>query len=452
MPLARRLFAFLLFGVLAAAAAADDPSKSAAPKSDGNWTGQTVLGKKPDERISFFDEVDGKRVPLVFRSVHPIRVRADRDGRLRLSNGAREGWVDKNDFLLSRDAPAYFTERLRINPKDSWSLVMRGSSWHSCGDWDKAIQDYTEALRLNPNNSWALINRGISRSNKKQFAEAVNDYTEALRIDPKSAAAVRGRGRAYMELDEPDKAIQDFTEAVRLDPDNARAFDLRGQTRLKKREYDKAVRDFTEVTILTPDDPGAYDNRGLAWYQKGQYDRAIEDYTEAIRLNPRFALAFNHRGLARVRKREYQLAIGDYDEAVRLEPGDATHLFFRGQARRLNKEFEAALRDYDEAIRLNPKYDAPVGQKAYILAACRDDRLRDGEKAVELATKACEMSGWKNGFRLDALAAAYAEVGDFAQALKWAREAEKDPAFKESEGRNVGARIRLYQQGRPYRE
>jgi len=42
---------------------------------------------------------------------------------------------------------------------------------------------------------------------------------------------------------------------------------------------------------------------------------------------------------------------------------------------------------------------------------------------VELATRACELSGWSDGPSLSTLAAAYAEVGQFQEATRWAEQA-----------------------------
>lgn len=77
-----------------------------APKS---WKNQLVIGKKKCGRICFGDIVDGKQVYFELREVYPIQVRDDREGWLRIFDGNREGWADKDDFILSQDAPDYFT-------------------------------------------------------------------------------------------------------------------------------------------------------------------------------------------------------------------------------------------------------------------------------------------------------------------------------------------------------
>ena len=78
-------------------------------------------------------------------------------------------------------------------------------------------------------------------------------------------------------------------------------------------------------------------------------------------------------------------------------------------------------------------------------------KYRDGKRAVESATRACELTEWKEPGVLDTLAAGCAEAGNFDAAVKWQTRANAlFPAGKEkTEGE---ARLKLYQARTPYRE
>jgi tetratricopeptide (TPR) repeat protein len=111
------------------------------------------------------------------------------------------------------------------------------------------------------------------------------------------------------------------------------------------------------------------------------------------------------------------------------------------------------LADFRQALRLDPKDPNSCNSLARLLATCPKADVRDGKKAVEYARKACELTGWKEAVYLDTLASAYAESGDFKQAVKWQKKAlESSEKFPEKERDEMRARLKLYEQGKPYRE
>jgi hypothetical protein len=93
-----------------------------------------------------------------------------------------------------------------------------------------------------------------------------------------------------------------------------------------------------------------------------------------------------------------------------------------------------------------------ISERAWLWATCTDAKLRDAPKAIESARRACELaSGPRKASFLDTLAAAYAEAGDFADAVKI--QAEANNLFAGDEQRKRGRpRLILYQEKKPYRE
>ena len=97
----------------------------------------------------------------------------------------------------------------------------------------------------------------------------------------------------------------------------------------------------------------------------------------------------------------------------------------RGYAWSLKKEYDKAIADYNEAIRLDPKNVASYNPLAWLLAACPDAKRRDGKRAIEIGTRACELGEWKNASHIDTLGVAYAEAGEFDKAVEWQEKAIK---------------------------
>jgi tetratricopeptide (TPR) repeat protein len=142
----------------------------------------------------------------------------------------------------------------------------------------------------------------------------------------------------------------------------------------------------------------------------------------------------------------------DYDEAIRLDPKHVLAFHNRGNAWKVQKEYDKALQDYNEALRLDPGHVLTLNSKAGLLATCSVEKIRDGKKAVELATRACELTKWKNPAYLSTLAACCAETGDFAKAVEWQEKALEDAEYAKAFGQVLLQRLQLYKDDKPFRE
>jgi tetratricopeptide (TPR) repeat protein len=81
--------------------------------------------------------------------------------------------------------------------------------------------------------------------------------------------------------------------------------------------------------------------------------------------------------------------------------------------------YDEAKKSLEQAVHLQPMDPTTLNDLAWMLATSKDSRVRDGRRAVAIATKACSLSNWKNAFSVDTLAAASATAGNFADAVKY---------------------------------
>jgi tetratricopeptide (TPR) repeat protein len=290
----------------------------------------------------------------------------------------------------------------------------------------------------------------ITKQNAVLFSQAVAYFTARLAKDPRDSHAYTARGQALAANHESDKALADFDEAIRLDPKATLAYYHRANLLYGKAQYDKALADYN---VVIRDDPGfdwAYHVRGWIYYRKKDYVNALADYETAIKLVPTESVFYRDRGNISLAQKHYDQALADYDKSIELDPSYVVPWHLRGATWQAKKEYANALADYEKAVQLagNEAYASTYHTAVALLrAGCPDDKIRDGEKAVEAAKKAYELA--TGPAAMAALAAAHAELGQFDKAVVWQEKA----IAAAPDGAKVQYRERLkkYQDKKPYR-
>jgi tetratricopeptide (TPR) repeat protein len=91
---------------------------------------------------------------------------------------------------------------------------------------------------------------------------------------------------------------------------------------------------------------------------------------------------------------------------------------------------------------------------AWVYATCPVGELRNGTKAVELATRACELTKWSDTWYFDTLAGAYAETAEFQKAIEWQRKAMAclNEPTRAGYRNQFEERLKLYESGKPYHQ
>jgi tetratricopeptide (TPR) repeat protein len=195
----------------------------------------------------------------------------------------------------------------------------------------------------------------------------------------------------------------------------------------------------------------AYNRRASAWAQKGNFDQAIADCSEVIRVNTNDFYAYRIRGAAYTERGSHVKALADLNEALRIDPKDSGAFANRGLVHFRQGDYRQALADCNQAVQLDPDNAIAHNNLAWILAVCPDVNVRNGPKAVQYARTACELSNWKNANCIGTLAAAYAETGNFAEAIKWQKQCIEGTS-SETELNRARNCLRLYREQKPYRE
>jgi hypothetical protein len=108
--------------------------------------------------------------------------------------------------------------------------------------------------------------------------------------------------------------------------------------------------------------------------------------------------------------------------------------------------------DYEAAAALSPDRSSLFSDLGWLLASCPAVELRNGPQALVHATRACELTGWKDHQSITVLAALYAKLGNFPMAVKWQQEALSllSPQDRPRRQTNYQSRLNRYQAGEAY--
>lgn len=247
-----------------------------------------------------------------------------------------------------------------------------------------------------------------------------------------------------------DVAIAKYTEAIEKNPPNANAYADRALAYKEKKDHDRAIADFNEALRLKPEGFVYYD-RGVVYREMGAEDKAIADFTKALKLNiPNAQLraeCYIQRAHSYVNKEDADQALADLNAAIKMGTNESDAYVLRGIVHKVRHEYELSLADYEKAVALDPNEPRAYGAEAFLLAVCPSPKYRDGKKAIAYATRACELTGWKDAQQLHTLAAAYAEAGQFDEAVNFETKAgEIDPKSIDKKT------LAIYQQKQPFRE
>jgi tetratricopeptide (TPR) repeat protein len=311
---------------------------------------------------------------------------------------------------------------------------------------------FQAAVGLRPTNSVAHSNLGVALKDQGDLDGAIREFREAIRLDPASVNAHNNLGAALHAKGDFNGAIAAFEEVLRRAPGWAFAHASLGLALHGKGELDEAIRQYREAIRLEPKYALPHNSLGFALKDQGDLGGAIREFREAIRLDPRMANAHANLGNALGAQGKYDEAIACYRAVIRLDPAGAPGARLRlAQVLAAKGAPAAAAAELREAVSLYPKVAQVHDDLARLLAA-GPDGARDGRRAVEHATRACELTGWKTPDFIDTLAAAYAAAGDFGKAVEFQKKALSFPAFEQVKGPQARGQLALYEQKKPYRD
>lgn len=367
--------ALTLAAILATTAAGQ-----ATPPAEPNWS-MIVVQQKPDFVLWDADrKIEPGAVGLVYQveRVQRLALLLNAPGR-----GLR-GWTSPREVISLLVAEDYFTKAIILDPKDPFACMMRGIVRAERGNADGAIADLDSALKRDPNYVPALVRRAAMLRARNQPDRALADLDRAIAVAGKDPSPYVGRAILRFGRKDLAGAWADLDRATDLGSPEVAVPIVRGQILLERRDTGRAYDAFTAALKIDPSRHDAILGLASVYLMQGYPRNAQAVLDDAVRADPNNPEAYGNRATFHLARGEDEKALFNLDEVIRLSPGSA--------------------RAYNE--------------RAWLLVTSRDRTLRNAPRAVESATRACELSGWKNPRYLSTLAAACSETGDFAAAAR----------------------------------
>jgi superkiller protein 3 len=241
---------------------------------------------------------------------------------------------------------------------------------------------------------------------------------------------------------------------IARNPNAWMAYDNLGILFSRKGETDEALALFQKTLAIRPDDALARNNLGLVLCQQGRMDEAIVQFQMALATLPDSALIRNSLGKALLAKGQQREAAIQFQKVLENDPLDPKANYYLGIALFQTGRMDEALAHFQKALETQPDFAEAwdnLDHTAWLLATASEASLRNGPKALALAKLLVRLSGGSNPALLDTLAAAYAETGQFPEAIDAAQRALALSQNNAALADTLRRQIKLFQAGSPLR-
>ena len=245
-----------------------------------------------------------------------------------------------------------------------------------------------------------------------------------------------------------------WSRAVQIHPNSATAHHNLGCAMIDRGQVRESIIHFDRALDLEPSAADTNLELGKALFKQGNWLRAAANFESALALKPDDAESWNYAGAANLNLQRLEKATLAFQIAIKLKPTNGMFFYNLGRAQIMSGNATGALESWHRALELMPESPRVLETLAWHLATSPDDSVRNGPEALRLAERACANTMYQDAGCMNALAAAFAELGRFQDASRLAQQAiEVARATQRTQlAGEIEAQLKFYQSERPYRE
>lgn len=295
---------------------------------------------------------------------------------------------------------------------------------------------------------------GMVRTVQGRFEEAAEEFSLVLEDRPELMDVKARLADVQARLGKHQEAQAAFQAVLEQDPDDAYALERYSELLLTLNRAEEAEKLLRAALERRPDQPWLRVQLGMVLLEMDQDDQAREQFQACLEASPDYARARYLLGVLASRAGDLAGARKQWEQVAETTPSLLEAHVALAETALTERDFAAAERHMRAGLKQAPDFPGLANGLAWILATSPDDSQRNGEEAVRLAEKACELTQNRQHEYVDTLAAAYAERGRFDEAVKTAREAIRlaQAAHNEAVVESYQQRLTLYEKKQPYRD
>ena len=345
---------------------------------------------------------------------------------------------------------ASLNKALDVDPEHSDARQQRAFINLGLKNFEDAIKDLETILETDAENMTVAVALAEALVQSDKFDDAIAVVDGIIKVRPKNSAGYELKAELYLTAEKFDEAIEQLNKAIEINPKSVSGLLTRARLLIIKGETEDAKKDIGRVQQLQPNSPQALLLLSAVYEQEEKYSDAARLLEQLLEFNPantqlRMQLAMNYS-----MGDFHDAAIGEFSKVIRQDPKNWLAKYSRADTYLNVGKHKEAIADYEAALKINREYDNLLNNLAWVLSTSPVDDVRDGKRAVELALKACEVSNYEKPHILSTLAAAYAESGDFKNAVKWAKKAVE--IGREDIQEQLEHELKSYSKKKPWRE
>jgi Flp pilus assembly protein TadD len=245
-----------------------------------------------------------------------------------------------------------------------------------------------------------------------------------------------------------------FSHAVAVTKDNGVAHLNLGYALEMEGRKNEAMAEYRVAAELEPDVAEPHNDLANLLDDTGHQDEAVAEFRKALQINPRYVAAHNNFGTLLVELGRFDEAMKEYTETAQLDPTDWHPPYLIGKLLLKQGRDPEAIPYFRQAVKMDPNNPRVLTYLAQVLASDENPQVRDGNAALAMAAKANDLTGGVQPPMLDAMAMAYAEIGQFTNARQAAADALKLATAYDmtNDVPLIRQRLQLYQNHQPFRQ